>query len=1112
MIWGVFVFSSGNASAANTSCDINLTNAQFVDGKVVGNQSGELKVVNPSDCTVESTYTYERNIYQDGNTDSSDKIAAWVNWDDNIVVYNSKTESVNLIRNPASSIFDISVTNNHIYVSNGGDKIKRFDLDGSQDGSYTGVDLNHITANNNGKVLVGKISESDKIDWSSGSKVDNVSFQASRAEYDDNGYVYSQTNSEFISKIDTSTMSSINQSISYVVRDIDYDNDYVYVMKDTGEIHKYSKTDLSPVSFSQDTTSYSPHLLDTSSSESSLLYTTSNAFYLQDAKYSQPVSGVVKNQNGATVSNATIHAYAVDYSNINPESGQTLEQRAEELLEKASNPTPTEFDASFDPTNAVKDMDGEPTYIAAHNEEEWNKAAWTVGENPQLEQPSVTFDEGEKIVLSVWDSGKTGIAQDEVDSDLRGATVGGSQNISIESIGPQSSSISDVEVKTREYHSLVLGKNHFAAEVGGLPDGFYRVQHASSDGSTISTVIKVGNPAETFESNLKDRANTLSNRSDYIQQLQSDNKFVKVTTTSDKDGQWSADIPSSAKTVAVVAHGANGLSQELYNGKSPSEVANISKEDIRKSIDDAAKNTDAETVSATAYMSTEPTRASPPASNVEVTVYEYTSLPNSNISDALNRSKFLDELFNETTWSQLSASTQQELANLNESAQKQLMNQYEGALDSNQKLQDRVETLKEEYRNDTGMRDGSELSRTETISLIEEAVSEKAPSYDVPESETNVNIEIPSSWEDVQNQSGDVKDEIENISETAPVDATIPIQSGLLESGPSEVVVVAHHSDGTMNTLNESQYSLEDPITGGDEVVINDYQMPSDVTSVNFAVTAIGSEGVAKSEVEANNPLDAVGEVPSIKSVDISTISPTVGEQVVLTAESEDSSYRGINDVTAVSTDGSVITANESNGEFRFTPNKSGKYSVELSVENSKGYNTTETFRIEVSNGSVDWPTNVRVTEGQTGIYAVAADNVASADYESSSEESRISMRVDDTNTGRIHVYASEVLDASDKDVTVRVLDSDGKQLTTQRTVHVYVGNLDDNALLYRNGNPISNSTRFGEIVQTENGTAIKTYTSPSSDVKITVNNNPSIIDRAQFAVDEFMSSISFPF
>lgn len=813
---------------------------------------------------------------------------------------------------------------------------------------------------------------------------------------------------------------------------------------------------------------------------------------LESSSTGNSVSGVVKTQTGDACANCTVVVTGVNYDNIVNDTGQTLEDRANELLEQARNPKPP----SWTPDRQLVDgglLDkASSEYPAVYPVGAGGEQAFL--DTPQLGEPSLQVPANQKVLLTAWDPNSNTRLQDGWDSDMPGTSA--DTPIVVEQLGPDGSVVQEQTVRLSSTYDPTVGSEHAYGTVE-LSAGFYRISVKNSD---LSYTIVAGQPdaiAAEITDELEDKAGSLTDRAKDIRQKYNDNKFTRTTTTTTENGSFSVDVGSSVKTVSVTAYKVpRGMDaqnatradirawyEEMLFSESQDgltvDYQNLDKDRLNLSSD---VNTSQPIPSF--YLPERPTRVDVPANDTVVRVYETTTPEFANVTKNQNRSKYLEELLEERLqridelFSQLNASREE---------YKALFEEYTDLVNENQEFRQRVLELLEERSGNTtyNVSDPSTQELKDRIWALETALSE-------------------------------LQSTIESESETEVGDETITSRATFQEELSEEnVAVLVKYSNGTTETVPDQYVTIDQSPAaslgvGSTTVSVEELPLGS-ASSAEIIYQVVSDDGVGRESDVVRNPT-VPGKPPAVPGVRLSTMSPEPGERVSVELKpAPDSSYTNLTAFSArYVSNGTAVANAERTGQRSgaVTPNCACKIQVRATYEDSDGQEYQRTFVLQAAQQGNDQPASIRAQSGPTGVWALVSDGVESGDVEKKAGElvftAQIAENADVPST--VHAYVAELDGNPNQQLTVNVVrGSDQEAVKANSEVIIHTRSLADDAQVYRGegatvlspfaGTPITDGSSAGTLTEKQSKTIIRTY-AESGDVTVTINNDPSVVDK----------------
>ena len=815
------------------------------------------------------------------------------------------------------------------------------------------------------------------------------------------------------------------------------------------------------------------------------------------------VSVLVRDQNGDPVSNATVEVVGVDYSNIAAGSSQTLNDRANELLDEAKNPLPGSWDADLNLLGSSGPFEADANVVAVHNAEDVAKAPWV--DSADLSQPRLRIEAGQEVMLSVWDptASGPGLLGHEYNSQLPGVHKE-EATIVVEQLTPSGEVKRTMRFDTdKTLGAGALDPDRFNYADVSLSRGFYRVSPASSD---VSYTIVVGSPsamAAEITQNLKTEADQLTERAKEIRDRFQNNKFTRKTVTTNASGEFTVSLGSSVKTVSVTAYktprgmGPNATRadiREWYNAMlfNPSEQAG-SLTGLTVDYQDGFTRSDAnltteanlsEVVPAFYLPDGATTVDVPTNDTVSVDVFE-TTVPEyadanitSNRSEWLrdllaNRTQRLDELF-----SQLNASRER---------YQELFGQYKNLSAQNEEFRQRVRDLLEAR---TG-------NRTINISTNEstEKLRERLDAVHTALSELKNQFEA--------NTTTDVG------AETVSATADFPF-----ELSKDALAVRAQLSNGTTRTVSDEYITLDDgvPGVGGTSVRVTDYPL-GDAASGQIIFDVVSSEGIGSFRTDAISNPTVSASAPDVPSVRASTMSPTPDERVTITLNpAEDSTFENLTAFSARYVANGTTIANAdrlSQRKGAVTPKCACKVQVRLTYTETADNEFVRTFVLRGVERASKQPPSIRAQSDATGVWALVSDGLQAGDVsKTGSGLNYVAVIKQDADApSSIHAYTAGVSSGANSELDLRIVRGENRETVRTRTsVTFHTESLQDGALAYRgqpaslnpfanDGTPLRDGSKAGSVVTKDSHATIETYTEADGSVTISISNSPGFFE-----------------
>lgn len=801
------------------------------------------------------------------------------------------------------------------------------------------------------------------------------------------------------------------------------------------------------------------------------------------------VEGQVVTDDGAPVPGATVEVWSVDHNELeeDPEI-EDVEAEADRLMEKASDPLPDEWEeqdgVEYDVLGDYEELDDEPVPLI-HLQSAWTdepKSAWVVGYGGlSLDDPALQLHPQERYEISVWVPGKSSSGDgvgfsDPFDAQLDGATDDG-HTVTIDRIGPGGDVVDHQAVTTTENYVSENRwgseqKRHETATIAGLEPGVYEIGTVEGD---FSYHVVVGDPdeiAETFEADLEDDADELTERAEWLRDQMDTGTFERQTITADSNGEFTVDVPDNHETIGVKAYkGADAVmdTADIEDGVTLDEIRTAyEEEEYRGSV----------------YLSLEPERVSPPDDGVEVVVHEVGSpgYEDLDLDELMDRFDWLEDLINDGHYEELASIFDNPSEILD---QDELDTRYDatviGLIEGTE-----LEPVFVEIAEENGVETEITNEHDDTTKAQQIAIAEQVLAGAEPESD-------PVDDSDV---------EIDHDDETGDTTVTIPVDDA---DEFDEFEVIVTDDDGVSVVVDDEQVDVDESMLGDDEVNVELDLDDEDIAQI-IEVIGVDEDGdVTREETRVTNPSFG-GDVPAVDSINVNTQRPGVGDVVTADVTPSDGGHASVEDVTVYAPDGDEVDASVDDGEVQFEAEAEGTHTMQFEIASETGDSVVESVRVEAVDERVDMPAAVRVTSGVVGEYGVASDGVDSAWVDSTAGGSKVSVtaQVDDgvVPGHELRVYGIES-PYSLQQYTVRVVDSDRSVIGDDVSVSVHTSSLHEDSHIRVDGDavPVGESGPGGEAESRGNGVVVHTVAG-NGVVEVSVDNDPGLLDRVMWWVE----------
>jgi hypothetical protein len=791
------------------------------------------------------------------------------------------------------------------------------------------------------------------------------------------------------------------------------------------------------------------------------------------------VSGTVTNEDGGQpVENATVDIYGVDQDQITAGAGQSLEDRARELIDESTDPLPDSWNPNRQLTNGglfSDRIDDGARYAVAHTREDVRVGPYFVGDSADLSPPPLTVPAGEPIIFSVW-TDDTGLATrfDEFDSQLPGANAD-SGTVIVKSLSPTGEVTSTRRVELTEETATgitsVIDPSSLSYGQTRLPTGVYQIHPKGNPAAKY--VLTVGDPqaiAARFANDLQTESDQLSQRAQDIRDRLSNNKFDRTRVTTNASGYWSAVVPASVNVAGVQAY-------KRPDGLTSVSRTTLNQSDIRSYYEG---NPD---INESVYLPSEPTKVEPPASDVTVTMRELSAPPLANLStDRLEElygslQDFLDRFDQGRALTQL-----QDLYDLDRSEAVML---YE-------EMQAQAEQIPPEQRDETV----THVINTDPVNL---------DTSDLRQNITDLQTTIEQLEQEVAVQPEQPEVGQETVSQTFQIDGVSVPEDG--------VIVYSDFSNGTTDVVDDQYVTVDGGATpaGGTEVRVEDYPL-GDASSAQLRVQVASSEGTgtAESPVIDNPTVD--GSPPGLEHVDVSSLAPAPGEQVKLTvAPADAATFRNVSGVSVIAPDGSTVTASQPDSRtVRFEAQDSGTHTVEVQYDDTDDRTYEVPVTVTAAADRTNLPPTIRAESAPAaGTYALTGAGLdgGAVTREPQAGRTTVTARADEP-PGRLVAYVQAVPTSGDHTVRVQVTDPNGQAVSQRTATRIHMDRLPDGGLLYVSAPdgdlvPLEQDGGYGSWENTDGQLVIQTATDDSGTVEVRRIGDPSLLQRVNYWIDQ---------
>ncbi|WP_440767460.1 hypothetical protein [Natronorubrum sp. DTA7] len=769
---------------------------------------------------------------------------------------------------------------------------------------------------------------------------------------------------------------------------------------------------------------------------------------------SATLSGVVTDQRGEPVPNATVTAHGISETAFPDLDGTALESEADDLLAELEDPLPDAFDESYD-LDAHTDTDS--TYALIHESNDWGVGTNTIIES-SIDDPRVTVDDNQQVVISLWDPAEDGgWIENQVDQSFYGATTEGT--VVIEQLSP-TGEITDTRTLETEPIASTTGANPLSTtEHHGvrttLPPGVYRAFPEDNDAGGYP--FTVGSPDEIasgFADDLRDDADQLTERAERIADLEADETLVRETTQADANGEFELEIDETVATATVQPLGTPGDTLQTLETLEEPTVA-----DLQALDHDGAF-----------YLPTPTAQTyAPPEDDLELTVYRTPDLPFAELEAYEDLHAELEDALLNQNLSELDG-WDEHLAEMDHERRGELEDAFG----------DLLEGSEDELENG----DDPDLETIlDRLDDLENTIDVGGGVIDESDQEFDISWTLPD----------DITDEVTIVAHTdAGETHTVDDEYWTLESGglfDDPTVTLEEHPFDDQTAVANYEIHIADGVSYGSDSVSApnpafDGEIP-DLETLSFStLSPAAGERVS---LDVRTAADSTADV-----IDADVIGP---DDETITAE---------------------IDATDDRVAFEATGD--GVHHVRLTLESASGHEFTVTERLHASDRALPDHATVRAGTSAVGDYAVTGDTLTDARLKTDGDSIDVTAVIDpDENLGELHVQPDPVLSGNDHEFDISIVEGpDEMPVNSNVAVTVHLENYDpDSAVHWRNSDAITvdGDTRYGEVLTRNDGEKhlLMTYTDGNGELEsLEITEDAGWTDRVWHRLDRSIPTITW--
>ncbi|NHX38002.1 hypothetical protein G9C84_16415, partial [Halolamina sp. R1-12] len=509
-----------------------------------------------------------------------------------------------------------------------------------------------------------------------------------------------------------------------------------------------------------------------------------------------PISGTVENQNGQAIENATVKVFTV----TNATEGVTDPASGIDELTDLSDPMPDSFAEQSDSDFQLLGDGGTLTntdrpYALIYEESKFT-AQGIYDDPPDLSDPKWRqIEQGETVAIAVGDPTATGFFyQDDFDRQVPGSLIGEDEQASviIQEVLPSGENGSarvgkNIQLTNKNNDLFDATRQRYATlDTSTLTPGFYRITAYIDGERGYSYIVRIGSPYELinrYTENAEGQTSQLANQTQtYIDQ----GKIVVKSTTTNENGEFAVDVHDDTKAVQIQAYRSNVDTGNL---------ANLTLEDLA-------------TIDGSLYFPSQPTRVTPPKSDIRLTMTEVSAAPGANVTELQQQIE---------KWKQRAEDNRQTFGNTPETVQDVAEKSYDELLEIRDRLAGIVSENEQAEQYYCQNYPGCEGNTT---------------AFEEIDNKSRLNQQITGLGEALeyaaQNTNSSTVDE--DLKDT-PTEVFELIELPYIPDSLENIEVTATFEDGSTETIGEDALTVQN-----DTLVVNDWQVPEDKTLEDIGV------------------------------------------------------------------------------------------------------------------------------------------------------------------------------------------------------------------------------------------------------------------------------------
>lgn len=896
------------------------------------------------------------------------------------------------------------------------------------------------------------------------------------------------------------------------------------------------------------------------------------------------LNGTVRYQDGSPVENATVSATFYDRDDPVLIDGEKFRKIVESPLPEQWDSHPQNEDVPTDESGSVDykrfPQTADATVVLAHEGKDWgirgygpgNRIISLPGDQALPEPRRALAADHDNIAFSCWNpSARPGFSSDSIDSSIPNAETAPC-TVHLRKLTPTGdvewNRTLDSEAVYASRGASYVGwsdetptavKHHHAVPLD-LEPGIYSVEASGSAAPPTVVAVAPNRDVTQLRAENKNWASSrLENITAYnerVQAEQNNGNLSTATTTTNKSGYYSVDVPSGADEADLTASknpeqpsfDRTELTRQELTDQVESAVTTNFKAEAEQSVDSLENYRQTEGIGAFENICRnmapidedvggpyrgEREDVEVPQSEVDITgTPELTQgvEPPLDQCAALN---LLESLFSDgLAW--LDAGLLDDIENMSPEELRDALDDILPFLNANDDLR---EALEEETGITIDSDDPDDYSDDELRRILDdgsELIDDPGDDDDVPRGDGGDDGGIDNPTDDDEeppNVGGGDDDDDTEVSPPDDDDGDDGSDSGNETDGfvskewqvvnvddwdEAAVLVRLDWSNGSTTTLNKSSefVSIDERTARPDRVRLDEYPWPNNgPEAVEASLSVADNSGVDSSPGSGTPNPTFDGDVPTPNHIRLSTAAPNSDQNVTVSVAGGEG-FGQLADLNATGPNGVATTTEVVDNETaRFRTNGTGTHRLELTLENPGGVQFTEVIRVRANSVQQPRPPTLKTSVGPTGRYPILSDGLTEGEVTVSDGGGQVTVAVTASEEpGRVAIHTTDADIASDATHTVEVrTGADQQQVSGSVGVILHQPKLSEDSLWYRNGDALASGEQSpnGQVRHENGSSVVDTFTDGNGEVEIRSIDNPGPLDRARHWADLTLPDLS---